>query len=371
MQDANYYLERAKLLIDRNEWIPAEAEVRQALLLVPDCADALSLLGMCIAFNGDVPAGIELVEQAIEIEPDRALFYWQLYKVYWWAWKWVEAKQAIEKAVELDPENPDYYGRLALLFYGVARLPRLNILPELELNDRDIDLNDSEENIDLSLFQLSNKMAEIGLSYDPLNKLCLEYKADSLVGLERYIEAEISCNILRSIDPNSASVHRTLGEIYYAQNRWDKAAISFLTVLEIQPNDNDYIKSKTLSALKAKCLLRQKFPQQYQWLIDRADESEIISSFLAPMMMIPTLKWFTPLLISLSLLLWMPLLILWLLDDLPSLKLLNQSRYRHLFSQKHIDDISKRTKFIIIVMMIFIVRALISWHPTIINLAFT
>jgi hypothetical protein len=31
MQDADSYLERAKLLIDRNQWIPAEAEVRQAL----------------------------------------------------------------------------------------------------------------------------------------------------------------------------------------------------------------------------------------------------------------------------------------------------------------------------------------------------
>jgi tetratricopeptide (TPR) repeat protein len=287
MQDADSYLERAKLLIDRNQWIPAEAEVRQALALAPERTDALSLLGMCIAFNGDVPAGIELVEQAIEIEPDRALFYLQLYKVYWWAWKWVDAKQAIEKAIELDSENPDYYGRLALLFYFIVSLRKIIHYPgsmlstELGLDDRDIDLNNSEENIDRSLFKLSKKTAEIGLSYNPLNELCLECKTDSLVGLEQYVEAEISCNILRGIDPNSAYAHRTLGEIYYAQNRWDKSALSFLAALEIQPNDRDYIKSKTLSALKAKYLLRQKFPQQYQWLIDRADESEIYSSVLA------------------------------------------------------------------------------------------
>jgi tetratricopeptide (TPR) repeat protein len=376
MQDADSYLEHAKLLIDRNQWMPAEAEVRQALALAPERTDALSLLGMCIAFNGDVPAGIELVEQAIEIEPDRALSYLQLYKVYWWAWKWVDAKQAIEKAIELDPENPDYYGRLGLFFHYIAIFRKIknyagdNILPKLGLDNRDIDLNDSEENIDRSLFKLSKKTAEIGLSYNPLNELCLECKTDSLVGLEQYVEAEISCNILMSLDPNSASAHRTLGEIYYAQNRWDESAISFLTALEIQPNDNDYIKSKTLSALKAKYLFRQKFTQQHQWLINRANESEIYASTLATVITIFTLIWFTPFSIGMSLLLWMPLLILWLMDDLPSLKLLNQSRYGHLFSQEQINDLSKRTKFIIIAMIIFIARALIPWNPTIINLPF-
>ena len=373
MQDTAYYLQRARFLIDQNRWLLAEPELRQALALAPDNIEAMSLLGMCVAFNSDLAAGIDLLQQAISTDPNRDLSYWRLYQIHRLSNNWIAAKQAIDTAIEIDPENPSYYGSLALIFYHVGTLCTHSdatvrtIVPNLGLAAEDIDFAAPVKNIARSLLQLANKMAETGLALYPRDRLCLEYKTCALIDLGEYATAAAMCRIWLSITPNSAVAHAVVGDLYYRQHRLDDAIASFQTALQIQPG-YDFVKAKMLQILRLQHPLTQTVVKPYHRTIDRACswlKLSIDRSLLAIFqvyILILTLIWFDPISIGIASIFWLPSLLDFIINDLVNRQLMRDCDRRYLFSAQAKRKIGRDRQIVIVCIILFIARGFIPWH---------
>ena len=69
------YVHRAELWLDRSEPVKAEADLRSALLLQPDCTDAYLGLGTMYAGIGEMKKAREAYDKAVAIAPQRPEVY--------------------------------------------------------------------------------------------------------------------------------------------------------------------------------------------------------------------------------------------------------------------------------------------------------
>ena len=97
---------RGYLLMLRDfDWRGAEAELKRAVELAPDDGDALYMLGLVRASQGDLTQAVELTRKALQLNPRSADWYRWLVAYLMPLGRLDEAEQAIGKAIELQPEG--------------------------------------------------------------------------------------------------------------------------------------------------------------------------------------------------------------------------------------------------------------------------
>jgi adenylate cyclase len=88
---------------DDFDWRGAEVEFRRALVLAPNDASAKAQLGDQLATLGELEPAIELVQQALAIEPLRAFEYSRLAAYLSGLNRLDEAQRAIRRSIDLSP----------------------------------------------------------------------------------------------------------------------------------------------------------------------------------------------------------------------------------------------------------------------------
>ena len=97
---------RGHLLMQRDfDWHGAEAELKRAVALAPDDADALYMLGVARASQGDLAQAVDLTRKALKLDPRNAYVYRWLASYLMPLGRLDEAEQAIAKAIELEPKG--------------------------------------------------------------------------------------------------------------------------------------------------------------------------------------------------------------------------------------------------------------------------
>lgn len=95
---------RGYLLMQRDfDWHGAEAELRRAVELAPDDGDALYMLGLARASQGDLDQAVELTRKALKLDPRNAYVYRALAAYLMPLGRLDEAEQAVAKAIEIEP----------------------------------------------------------------------------------------------------------------------------------------------------------------------------------------------------------------------------------------------------------------------------
>ena len=101
---ASTRIARGYLLMQRDfDWHGAEAELKRAVELAPDDADALYMLGLARASQGDLGQAVELTRKAPKLDPANAYVYRALAWYLMSMGRLDEAEQAIAKAIEIEP----------------------------------------------------------------------------------------------------------------------------------------------------------------------------------------------------------------------------------------------------------------------------
>jgi predicted TPR repeat methyltransferase len=107
----------------RNGYLDAAEKIYRTLLeAVPQQPDALHFLGVLAHQRGDSAKGIELIQRAIELEPDAAGPYNNLGNVLYEVERFDEAAVAYEKAIELVPTDADAHNNLGAVRRVQGRL---------------------------------------------------------------------------------------------------------------------------------------------------------------------------------------------------------------------------------------------------------
>ena len=96
------------------DWRGAEAELKRAVELAPDDGDALYMLGLVRASQGDLAQAVELTRKALALDPRNAYEYRWLASYLMPLGRLDEAEQAIGKAIELEPKGVYNHHLLAI-----------------------------------------------------------------------------------------------------------------------------------------------------------------------------------------------------------------------------------------------------------------
>ena len=185
----------------------AEREWEQALLYNPDFAEALANMGFARYEEKRYDEAIVYLQRAITLKPRFATPHIQLAKVYAAQGKDDLAEAEFLKGLEIHPTNTQALNQLGDFYLKHGRL-----------NEAAVQLR---------------KSAEIYSDLTPWSKLGETY--DQLHQSENAREAWQQVLTFEQLNPHA---HRSLGEIYLAQQQWAQAKNEFQMCLLMDQNDH-------------------------------------------------------------------------------------------------------------------------------------
>jgi len=227
-------LQRAFLLFSQHRYDLAETELRRILTEEPQHAEALSLLGMCLAKQQKFAEAEEATQTAVGLAPDSGMAH------YAHAWvlhdrnKFTQAEQAIEQALQYDPFSPPFLGLLAQI-----RISRKN-------------------------WQGALDAAEKGLMLDPENVDCNNLRAIALVNLGRQSEAAATLQTNLQKDPDDPVTHANLGWTCLHQGDAKKAIVHFKEALRLDAS-SEWAQAGLIEAMKARFWPYRLLLQFFLW----------------------------------------------------------------------------------------------------------
>jgi tetratricopeptide (TPR) repeat protein len=174
-------LARARILLyeqDRPEL--AERELKRRSALLADNAEANAMLGYCALEQNQLQDARRHLESALAINPEFALPYYWLAALEVQQERFPIAEQLVREAIRLEHDKANYRALLARIL--LRRCMKEEALIE----------------------------AEAALSLDACNVICLQAKAEVLIGLARRTEAIEVLDRALQIQPNNAHTHGLL-----------------------------------------------------------------------------------------------------------------------------------------------------------------
>jgi len=229
MPEITGYLERAELLLNQGRPKEAETWIKKVVEAEPENDYALSVLARCFLNSKQFDKGIEVIRQAIALDPEIPHYYYLAAFGYYQKNERPSAIFFLNKAIELNPYYAEYFGLLAFIH---------------------IDQNDFKDALD---------KANEGLAIDAGNITCLNARSTALNKLRMTDDAINTMQDALAIDPDNEFTHATVGWNHLEKGRHKDAANHFREALRIDPN---YQNAKT--GLKE--ALKSKIPP-YRWLL--------------------------------------------------------------------------------------------------------
>lgn len=238
-------LQRALLLFSQHRYDLAETELRRILTEEPQHAEALSLLGMCLAKQQKFAEAEEATQTAVGLAPDSGMAH------YAHAWvlhdrnKFPQAEQAIEQALQYDPFSPPFLGLLAQI-----RVSRKN-------------------------WQGALDAAEKGLMLDPENVDCNNLRAIALVNLGRQSEAAATLQTNLQKDPDDPVTHTNLGWTCLHQGDSKKAIVHFKEALRLDAS-SEWAQAGLIEAMKARFWPYRLLLQFFLWFSRFSNRAKVL-----------------------------------------------------------------------------------------------
>jgi tetratricopeptide (TPR) repeat protein len=211
------WIERSRLLIQLNRNREAEVELRQALSIDPDSADAHSLLAVSLANQAQqarmtrseqsriLKDALSESRQAVHLGPDLPYSHYAMAWVCLRRLDFTPAIKSINEALRLAPRYAPYHTM------KVRILARNNRWKEA--------------------LETANK----GLSIDPAQIELINWKGVALFVLRRYNEARQTIEYSLSQDPEAEMAHATRGWLLLMNKKPGEALLAFREALRIEP----------------------------------------------------------------------------------------------------------------------------------------
>jgi tetratricopeptide (TPR) repeat protein len=132
--EVHYYL--GVIYAELKDKVLSEKELKKAISLRPDYAEALNFLGYTyVEENRDLKEAEDLIKKAIKVEPDNGAYLDSLGWLYYKKGRLIEAKEILTRAVSLMPD-PVMYDHLGHVYFKMDDLgnAKVNWQESLKLN---------------------------------------------------------------------------------------------------------------------------------------------------------------------------------------------------------------------------------------------
>jgi tetratricopeptide (TPR) repeat protein len=219
---------------------PAARLYRRVLAADPGNADALHLCGVLHHQRGDHQLAIELIDQAVRLRPDAAIYQVNLAEVYRALGEFGRAADCCRTALRIQPDNPEALCNLGAALQGMGRpaeavqkLRRaLNLLPDFAI----IHNNLGQALRDLGRMNEALEQFQRSVELDPEFAAARSNLGQTLLDLGKTEEALAHAREAVRLDPSSAVVHHNLGNLLRLSNRPAEARLSYVEALRLEPN---------------------------------------------------------------------------------------------------------------------------------------
>jgi predicted O-linked N-acetylglucosamine transferase (SPINDLY family) len=219
----------------------AEAEklYRQVLILSPDHAGVLHLLGILAGQAGRTDASIELIGRAIAIEPGVVEYHCNLAESYQRSGQWEKAIGSLRLAIGLQPDLAAAHNHLGIALSALGRNDEA-----LAAFSRAIELRpefaEAQNNLGNAL-RHSGRFGEAQAAYRRAVQLRPAYaEAYHNLGLvqnleKRFNEAVASFDSALALEPDQPETHDKRADALWESGRCDEAIAAFRRVLALDP----------------------------------------------------------------------------------------------------------------------------------------
>lgn len=215
------FLERGRLLYQRDYFSEAADQFRQALAQEPNDAEAKSWLALALLGLKEYAEATRLAQEAIHAAPDEELTHYALASVLRERNHLQEALSAIREAVRLAP-------------WDVS-----NCALEAQIH------------LDLRDWKACLASAERGLEIDPENIGCNNLRSIALTRLGRKEDASAAMESVLARNPDNAVSHATQGWNHLHGGKIEPALEHFREAMRLNPND-EWARSGIVEAMKAR-----------------------------------------------------------------------------------------------------------------------
>jgi len=222
----------------------AEQIYREILCDAPKHADALHLLGVVAYQVGKCAVAVDLVSQAIEIDPKQSSYFNNLGNAFKKLGNLGESTQAYYRAIEIEPDYAEAYNNLG------------NVLAEQDRLEESISAYHSALEIDPEYSEAYNNLGVTLRAQGSLEKSVLAYRQAVQIDpefanayynlgclLQETGELEDSirayCKVLK-INPEYMEVYNNLGLALRKQDRLEESVQVYRQAIEIKP---DYVEA--------------------------------------------------------------------------------------------------------------------------------
>jgi predicted O-linked N-acetylglucosamine transferase (SPINDLY family) len=234
----------------------AEDLYRQILQHNPNHVIALHLLGMIACQRGDGAAALELLDQAIEINPADAEAYCTRGNALYLLQRYEEAAESYSKTIELNPDHAEAYSNRGVTLFHLRQYA-----VAVESYDNAIrlkpDFAEAHFNRGNSLEALEQYLAAIA-SYDrairlnPRHAEACNNRGSVLQTLQQHQAALDSYEMALSIKPDYADAHCNRGIALQVLKQYEAAVASYDMTIRLKPGFADalYNRGNVLYFLK-------------------------------------------------------------------------------------------------------------------------
>ncbi len=256
----------------------AEAIYRQILGIYPRNADALHLLGVIANQTGHHQAAIDLINQAIEINPNDASYHSNRGNAQQKLKQFDAAVSSYERAIELKPDYADAYSNRGISLQKLGKLDAAvdSYKSAIELCPDFAEAYSNLGNAMIELKQFEDAIAsyELAIELKPDYYECYSNRGNALHKLKQFESAVASYDKAIELKPDYADAFSNRGISLQKLKKFEAAVTSYEKAIELKPDfadayanlGNALQESKQLDAAVANYENAIKLNSNYEYL---------------------------------------------------------------------------------------------------------
>ncbi len=214
--------------------------------------------------SGNWLMAVQWFRKCIEIDPKYAPAYHELADIYFHNAQYDAALEVIIEAIKLDPDDMESTFALASVYVAQEKfLEALRVFKRLEQEAPEFapelyyDMGVCYKNLGYPDYALD--YLKLALEDDPSYFECLEIIGKLHFDAGRLDEAKKSFKAILDADPGNVDAHHMLGDIYAKEMDWDASIKEWETVLNISPKTDEALRTLAITSITdAKALKKTK-----------------------------------------------------------------------------------------------------------------
>ena len=255
MENLQEKMDKALDLINSDEYILAQKELKEILANEPNNIEAIKNLALCEVNLDNPHEAISLFKKAVKIDSEDATSYFYLANCLSRIGNKEEAIENFKQVLELRPDFIDVYKSLAMIQVEFGQIDNAIKLLNKALDNKSIEPDYTLYYILATCFMLKKdnigaiKYLELALELNPEHLPIMNSLSSCYIGIKEYNKALNILNKAFELDKNNALTAYNLGVLHQTMQQYKEALKYFQISYQLEP-------SVTMMSSLANCALK-------------------------------------------------------------------------------------------------------------------